>query len=1025
MVLCRVVRFRLVALLALLAFLGTAEAQYFGRNKVLWERFDFVVLETEHFLVHYYPADAPHGEYAARLAERWYARLSRFFDHEFEEKKPLIIYANHADFQQTVVTPSLIGEGTGGFTESLRNRVVLPLTGIHADNDHVIGHELVHVFQFDLMNRLNGRSAQSGQRSLPLWAIEGLAEYLSQGRFDPATALYLRDAVAFDRLPDPTAFVQRQPSPYQYGQAVWAYVAGRWGDEAVRDTFVSALSLGLEAAFGRVLGLEPEAFFAEFHAELRDAYAPVLDARRPLAQAARPLLTAETTLGSVNLAPALSPDGRRIAFLSSRELDLELYLADAESGEILTKLVAAEADPHFQNLSFVDASVGWSPDGRRIAFSVFARGERRLAIYDVERERFERRLDLEGIGGARHPVWTPDGRGIVFSAIVAGASDLFRVDVESGEVTRLTADPYTAIHPAVSPDGRRIVFATDRGAGTDLERLAFGPLRLAVLDVATGEIETLPISAEGPQIDPEFSADGESVYFVGTPDGVPDVFRYSFASGTVERLTALQIGVSGITAVSPALTAVDGRIAFSALHDGRWVIYALDPASGGIAEPEPGVPSGVLPPFAAAEAPSLVESYLADPDRGLPPAGRVYPTVGYDSRLSVAAIGPVSIGLGSWNGGTDLAGAFGVYFNDPLNRHQLVTTVHGGSTQGVLDFEDTFGGDVTYLNLKRRFQWGASLARVPYLASATFFSRGTVDIDGVPVPADVVERLIEAQQVTELSALGRYPLSLNNRFEALAGITRIDFERELERSVFPLGRRPYREEIGLPSPATLDLRQAGVAFVRDTARFGLVSPVRGARLRLETRWITGDLDYRTALVDFRRYFFRRPLTFALRALHIGRRGEGAEDPRLPPLDIGNNSLVRGYELGSFDLDECTPVPDSNRCPEFDRLIGSRIAVLNMELRLALLGTEDFGLFSVPAAPTELVFFIDAGAAWSSGRSVDLTFDRHSLERVPVVSAGIGARTLALGALPIEVFYAHPYQRPRKDSVFGFRIAVAW
>src|SRR5690606_37278516 len=96
MVLCRVVRFRLVALLALLAFLGTAEAQYFGRDKVLWERFDFVVRETEHVLVHYYRAGAPHGEYAARLAERWYARLSRFFDHEFEEKKPLIIYANHA-----------------------------------------------------------------------------------------------------------------------------------------------------------------------------------------------------------------------------------------------------------------------------------------------------------------------------------------------------------------------------------------------------------------------------------------------------------------------------------------------------------------------------------------------------------------------------------------------------------------------------------------------------------------------------------------------------------------------------------------------------------------------------------------------------------------------------------------------------------------------------------------------------------------------------------------------------------------
>src|SRR5690606_18926033 len=191
----------LAACLAALAWPVSLEPQYFGRNKVPWERFEFEVLESEPFLIRYSPPDAPHAEYVAALAERWHARLAKFFDHELEERKPLVIYANHADFQQTVITPGLIGEGTGGFTESALDRVVLPLTGINADNDHVIGHELVHVFQFDLMERL----AQGGQRTaqLPLWMIEGLAEYLSQGRVDPATALWMRDAVLHGLLPDP------------------------------------------------------------------------------------------------------------------------------------------------------------------------------------------------------------------------------------------------------------------------------------------------------------------------------------------------------------------------------------------------------------------------------------------------------------------------------------------------------------------------------------------------------------------------------------------------------------------------------------------------------------------------------------------------------------------------------------------------------------------------------------------------------------------------------------------------------
>src|SRR5690606_14579242 len=194
------------------------------------------------------------------------------------------------------------------------------------------------------------------------------------------------------------------------------------------------------------------------------------------------------------------------------------------------------------------------------------------------------------------------------------------------------------------------------------------------------------------------------------------------------------------------------------------------------------------------------------------------------------------------------------------------------------------------------------------------------------------------------------------------------------------------------------------AFVRDTSTFGFVSPVRGMRLRLENQWTTGDLDFQTTRVDYRRYFFRAPLTVAVRLLHLGRRGSDAEDPRLALFDIGSNTLVRGYDLDSFDLAECRSsagLASLTACPQFERLIGSRIAVANFELRLALLGTQDFGVFDAPAAPTELAFFIDAGAAWSSGQSVDWSFRRNTDERVPVFSAGIAARTVVLGMLPLE------------------------
>jgi outer membrane protein assembly factor BamA len=169
----------------------------------------------------------------------------------------------------------------------------------------------------------------------------------------------------------------------------------------------------------------------------------------------------------------------------------------------------------------------------------------------------------------------------------------------------------------------------------------------------------------------------------------------------------------------------------------------------------------------------------------------------------------------------------------------------------------------------------------------------------------------------------------------------------------------------------------------------------------------------------------RPLTFAVRGIHFGRYGNDADSGRLSPLYLGDETLVRGYSVGSIHLRECTQVPGSNACPEFDRLIGSRVAVANMELRVPLFGVEEFGLFKVPWLPTELALFADAGAAWSRGDTPRWVFEKGAHDRVPVFSAGVAARILLLGALPLEFYVAKPFQRPQENLVYGFLIAPGW
>src|SRR5881398_267647 len=161
-----------------LAFLGIVlffltiptQAQYFGRNKVQWENFKFKVLQTPHFDIYYYDQEADVVDDIGRMAERWYGRLSTVFNHSFN-RKPIVLYANAADFQQTTTTPGFIGEGTGGFTDEFMNRVVLPLTGDYAENDHVLGHELVHVFQFDIAASITSNRRRFNLEMMPLGIV--------------------------------------------------------------------------------------------------------------------------------------------------------------------------------------------------------------------------------------------------------------------------------------------------------------------------------------------------------------------------------------------------------------------------------------------------------------------------------------------------------------------------------------------------------------------------------------------------------------------------------------------------------------------------------------------------------------------------------------------------------------------------------------------------------------------------------------------------------------------------------------
>ncbi|MCS4198798.1 basic secretory protein-like protein [Salinibacter ruber] len=1017
---------------SMIGAVGPASAQYFGQNKVQYEQFDFRSFETDQFEIYFYPEEQQAVEDAARMAERWYDRHSRTFLREFQKKKPLIFYANSPDFQQTNAVRGQLGQGTGGVTESIKERVIMPLTGSYGETDHVLGHELVHSFQYDIALRKNNEGFSL--RNMPLWFIEGMAEYLSIGRQDSHTAMWMRDAAVRGDLPTIRQLTRDQQSyfPYRYGQAYMAYIGGKYGDATVTDLYKMSGRVGLDSAFVYTLGITADSLSEEWKQSTRDAFLPATDGRTPVDSVGTAVIGDPGADNQLNISPAVSPDGRYVAFISRRNLfNTNLFVADAETGEIVQELEGTRSNPHFDALRFINSAGAWSPDGRRFAFITFADGRNEINTFNVQTGEIQTRTAVENVGAIHNLAWSPDGQSIAFSGLEGGLSDLYVYDLDQKNVRQLTNDRYAALQPTWSPDGETLAFTTDRGRdGTNFETLEYGEERIGLIDVESGEIRTIRPFSTGMQHNPQFSPDGRSIYFVADQDGFKDVYRYDLDEEATYRVTELKTGVSGITALSPALSVArrSGRMMFSVFSNGGYSIVGLSPeeTKGERMTPKEEAPNtaALLPPVQP-KGDGLVGSYLEDPTTGLTDVDTTQTTKA-SNRLRLDRIVPPSVGA-SVGGpvGTQVAGGIGFMFSDILGHRNLSVFVQANGT--IKDI----GGGVFYSNQENRFNYGVGISHQP----SAFGRVGRIGNQFV----QVINRIYR----TQVGAQTSYPFSQTNRLELGVGGTRYGFSQTV-RAFNRFGQSQEIDAGTVRDP--IYFARTSLAYVGDFSRSGLTSPLQGGRYRFQVTPQFGSRNFVSVLADYRRYFYREPVTLAVRGLHRGNYGANEFDGQLTdnfvretlgdPYQAG---FVRGYSFNSL-LEEPNCRANLESC-RVGRLYGTRMALGSVELRLPLLGPEVLSLATFEYLPTDLVAFADAGVTWTNEDLTDLSFSSSTIgtgatgrlgtgstERTvaaqPVTSAGLSARVNVLGAIVMEAFYARTFQRT-KNWDFGVILRPGW
>ncbi len=973
--------------------------QGFGRNKVRYKDFNWHYVESEHLKLHYEPEFEYLADRAVRYLEEGYDHISGLMRHELSTKPPIVIFKSHYEFQQTNIIQSFLPPGVAGFAEPLRYRMVIPFNGDLNDFRNVLVHELMHIFQYDIINRGPMKRITNPVARPPTWIMEGLAEYGTE-EMNSIDEMVLRDAVLTDQL-IPLEIMDSSwdylPNPflaYKQSHSIMEYIAERHGPEKMsRLLRVWDPQTDTDKLLKRLIDSDMSTLDEQWQAHMRKSYWPLLQDRDYVSEFATRVVEDDDIYISY-ASPKWSLSGDMLAVLSTDGVERHVDVIRLRNGNLVERVTVGMRTVEFDDLTFGPGTVAWAGDGRTISFVAKKGPKDVLLLWDLYDKTLVKTMIFEELEIIESLDWSPDGQRLAFVGTGFGQSDIYVVDVATGDLTQITGTPQRDDYPAFSPDGSKIAYSAKRGGQFDIR----------IYDELTGRSTTV-LASPTDDLWPLWLPEGNKILFVSTREGINDLFVFHLETGEEYRLTRT---VSGV--MSPALSPDGSQIVLATYYHSRRELYRIDMPSwpevirhsdvlasrvvdgprraagatssadssrGVAALTEVSAPAGLADAVSLAEqssrgrtdavklaemsadfatasdgsqTPQKPDPLTLDLEEGPADLKARVPILKSDEDknsikgLTVRRYTPqlefdgVAFQMGYYNG--FLSGIAQLSMSDLLGNHSLVM------------FTDYVGSQEISNDLTFALGYNYYGRRPSYSAMIFNWNQYFNDPEGrnYLYRGRAVRGLVRSRQGGMLTDV-TYPLDVYRRLEL--SYTFVDEEREIAW--------PTREPI-----KSFSTHLFKFAYVHDSLNNGLLGPTAGRKYYLSVgRTLSlseGDRSFSHLEVDYRHYLrLGRWSVLGLRGVGIGSLG-----PDGLTYNLGGPAwfipFFPGYNLNVGPL----------RGYPFSEFTGSRVFLINSEIRVPFIRNITFGwpgTFSIPAVDGS--FFFDVGGTWDEDESLEL------------------------------------------------------